>query len=69
MAIEGDQAGPVGWSVSAERTQSYQGSANESSTTASALLRRDFALSRKDAEAVILDLVRGLIGGAGKDRP
>ena len=33
------------------------------------LLRRDFALSRKDAEAVILDLVRGLIGGAGKDRP
>lgn len=34
MATEGDQVGPVGWSISTERTQSCQASANESRTTA-----------------------------------
>lgn len=33
------------------------------------LLRRDFRLSRKDTEAVVLDLVHGLIGPAGKESP
>jgi hypothetical protein len=43
VAIEGDQARSDGWSINTERTQSWQSSANESRTTASALLRRAFS--------------------------